>query len=108
MVIDWDVPVAMDDKVTLRADVFRPGGAGRHPVTLSTSPACSRRTWPRCARGGRGGAVSLATFSGEMTGCGPFRHDDPRDRPPAVTGSTQTRWTGGTRPAYLLLPVIPH
>jgi len=53
------------------------------------------------------GGASLATFSGEMTGCGPFRHDDPRDRPPAVTGSTQTLWTGGTRPSYLLLPVIP-
>jgi uncharacterized protein len=53
------------------------------------------------------GGTSLATFSGEMTGCGPFRHDDPRDRPPEVTGSTQTLWTGGTRQAYLLLPVIP-
>jgi uncharacterized protein len=53
------------------------------------------------------GGARLATFSGEMTGCGPFRHDDRRDRPPAVTGSTQTLWTGGTRQAYLLLPVIP-
>jgi uncharacterized protein len=53
------------------------------------------------------GGVRLATFGGEMTGCGPFRHDDPRDRPPAITGSTQALWTGGARPSYLLLPVIP-
>ena len=53
------------------------------------------------------GGVRLGTFSGEMTGCGPFRHDDPRDRPPAITGSSQTLWAGGTRPAHLLLPVIP-
>jgi hypothetical protein len=52
--------------------------------------------------------VRLATFSGDMTGCGPFRHDDPRDRPPAITGSSQTLWTGGARDAYLLLPVIPR
>jgi uncharacterized protein len=53
------------------------------------------------------GGVRLATFSGDMTGCGPFRHDDPRDRPPAITGSSQTLWAGGARDAYLLLPVIP-
>jgi uncharacterized protein len=49
----------------------------------------------------------LGSFAREMTGCGPFLHDDPRDRPPAVTGSTQTLWTGEAHPAYLLLPVIP-
>jgi uncharacterized protein len=38
MVIDWDVPVAMDDGLVLRADVFRPAGAGRHPVLLSYGP----------------------------------------------------------------------
>jgi predicted acyl esterase len=53
------------------------------------------------------GGARLDTFSGEMTGCGPFRHDDPRDRPPAITGGSQTLWAGGTREAYLLLPVIP-
>ena len=38
MVIDWDVPIAMDDGLTLRADVFRPPGAGRFPVILSYGP----------------------------------------------------------------------
>jgi uncharacterized protein len=38
MVIDWDVPVAMDDGLVLRADVFRPAEPGRHPVLLSYGP----------------------------------------------------------------------
>ena len=38
MVIDWDVPVVMDDGAALRADVFRPDGAARHPVILSCGP----------------------------------------------------------------------
>ena len=42
-----------------------------------------------------------------MTGCGPFLHDDPADRPPHLTGSTQTLWHGPGRESYLLLPVIP-
>jgi predicted acyl esterase len=38
MRIDWDVPIAMDDGLVLRADVFRPEGRGRHPVILSYGP----------------------------------------------------------------------
>jgi predicted acyl esterase len=53
------------------------------------------------------GAPRLGSFKNEMTGCGPFLHDDPADRPPELVSSTQTLWTGGTRAAYLLLPVIP-
>jgi uncharacterized protein len=36
--IDWDAPIAMDDGVVLRADVFRPPGDGQHPVILSYGP----------------------------------------------------------------------
>ncbi len=42
-----------------------------------------------------------------MTGCGPFLHDDPADRPPELTGSSQTLWSGPGRESFLLLPVIP-
>jgi uncharacterized protein len=35
MRIDWDAPIAMDDGIVLRADVFRPDDDGRHPVILS-------------------------------------------------------------------------
>src|SRR5499426_2249263 len=38
MKIDWDVPVAMDDGLVLRADVFRPAIEGRYPVILTYGP----------------------------------------------------------------------
>ncbi|MGH6982253.1 MAG: CocE/NonD family hydrolase [Stellaceae bacterium] len=38
MQIDWDVPIKMDDGLTLRADVYRPVGAGQFPVILSYGP----------------------------------------------------------------------
>ncbi|MFL6821771.1 MAG: CocE/NonD family hydrolase [Xanthobacteraceae bacterium] len=38
MQIDWDTPITMDDGVVLRADVFRPADAGKHPVILSYGP----------------------------------------------------------------------
>jgi X-Pro dipeptidyl-peptidase (S15 family) len=102
MAIDWDIPVAMDDGVVLRADVFRPGGAPRYPVILSCGPYAKGLAFqdsypdqwrimtqehPDVTAGSTGryqtgrsrrqaGGARLATFSGEMTGCGPFRHDD--------------------------------
>jgi hypothetical protein len=36
--IEWDVPIAMDDGIVLRADVFRPEAEGRYPVILSYGP----------------------------------------------------------------------
>jgi len=36
--IDWDVPIAVDDGLVLRADVFRPAQAGKSPVILSYGP----------------------------------------------------------------------
>ena len=38
MQIEWDVAIAMDDGIVLRADVFRPVGQGKHPVILSYGP----------------------------------------------------------------------
>ena len=38
MQIEWDVPIAVDDGLVLRADVFRPPGSGRHPVLLTYGP----------------------------------------------------------------------
>jgi hypothetical protein len=40
-------------------------------------------------------------------GCGPFLHDDPRDRPADVFGGlTGLHFAAGRQP-YLLLPLIP-
>ncbi|MEH2470653.1 putative acyl esterase [Nitrobacteraceae bacterium AZCC 2161] len=41
-------------------------------------------------------------------GVGPFRHDDPRDRPADVFGSKVSIHAGPDRASYLLLPVIPE
>lgn len=38
MIIDWDVPIAMDDGIVIRADIFRPAKSGRFPVLLSYGP----------------------------------------------------------------------
>ncbi|MFQ5842496.1 MAG: CocE/NonD family hydrolase C-terminal non-catalytic domain-containing protein, partial [Thermodesulfobacteriota bacterium] len=54
-----------------------------------------------------GEGARLATFVNEMKGCGPFLHDDPQDRPPAIFGGKHTLYAGGDRAAYVLLPIIP-
>ena len=38
MCIDWNVPIAMDDGLVLRADVFRPLADGRYPALLTYGP----------------------------------------------------------------------
>jgi len=38
MRIDWDVPIEVDDGLTLRADIFRPDDDGAYPVLLSYGP----------------------------------------------------------------------
>jgi predicted acyl esterase len=49
----------------------------------------------------------LSNFKNELKGCGPFLHDDPRDRPKAVFGGRTTVHTGPQHPAYVLVPIIP-
>src|SRR4029079_8218468 len=49
----------------------------------------------------------LSNFKNELTGCGPFLHDDPRDRPPEVFAGTTSLHFSGKRQAYLLVPMIP-
>ncbi|OFV97726.1 MAG: peptidase S15 [Acidobacteria bacterium RIFCSPLOWO2_02_FULL_61_28] len=53
------------------------------------------------------GGGRLSHFKNEMRGCGPFLHDDPRDRPPAIFGGTTTLHAGPGRHPSVLLPVIP-
>ncbi|HTH34887.1 MAG TPA: CocE/NonD family hydrolase C-terminal non-catalytic domain-containing protein, partial [Xanthobacteraceae bacterium] len=50
----------------------------------------------------------LSNFKNELTGCGPFLHNDPRDRPPEIFAGTTTLHFGGARRPYLLLPIIPE
>jgi hypothetical protein len=54
-----------------------------------------------------GAAQGLGNLNAVFTGVGPFRHDDPRDRPAAVFGADVTLHVGPDRPAHLLLPLVP-
>jgi uncharacterized protein len=49
----------------------------------------------------------IASFKNDLRGCGPFLHDDRRDRPPEIFGGKVTLYSGADREAYLLLPIIP-
>ena len=46
----------------------------------------------------------LSNFKNELRGCGPFLHNDPRDRPAALFGGTTTLHL---KDSYVLIPVIP-
>ena len=50
----------------------------------------------------------LSNFKNELRGCGPFLHDDPRDRPKAIFGGRTTLYTGPQHLSYVLLPIIPR
>jgi uncharacterized protein len=54
-----------------------------------------------------GEAASLSNMKNPMRGCGPFIHDDPTDRPPAIFGGKVTLHFGRGRRSSALLPVIP-
>jgi len=49
----------------------------------------------------------LSNFKNELTGCGPFLHDDVRDRPPQIFSGVTGLHFGGSAQPYLLLPIIP-
>jgi predicted acyl esterase len=49
----------------------------------------------------------LSNFKNVLKGCGPFLHDDPVDRPPAVFAGRTTLHAGPGQQPMLLLPIIP-
>lgn len=49
----------------------------------------------------------LSNFKNELRGCGPFLHDDPRERPRSVFGGQTRLHTGPQHPCYVVLPVVP-
>jgi predicted acyl esterase len=55
-----------------------------------------------------GPAGHLSNIAVPMRGCGPFLHDEPRDRPPEIFGKRVTLHTGPEYPSSLLIPVIPE
>ena len=57
--------------------------------------------------GGDTTGLKLSNFKNELKGCGPFLHNDPRDRPDEIFGGTTTLHFGPDRAAFVLAPVIP-
>ena len=51
--------------------------------------------------------AKLSNFKNELLGCGPFLHDDPRDRPRRIFAGTTTLYLDGQGSCRILLPVIP-
>lgn len=54
--------------------------------------------------GGSGG--KLSNFKNELTGCGPFLHDDPIDRPADIFAGVTTLHFGQAPGCRLLLPIV--
>ncbi|MCB2190486.1 MAG: CocE/NonD family hydrolase [Deltaproteobacteria bacterium] len=50
----------------------------------------------------------LSNFKNDLTGCGPFLHNDPRDRPGAVFSNNCRLHAGPEQGGYLLLPSAPR
>jgi uncharacterized protein len=77
--------------------------------------------WPTCVVVPKGYRIALSirgkdyvyggdpvpTYQGSFTGVAAFRHDESRDRPPAVFDRNVTLHIGGEHQSYVLLPVIP-
>ena len=56
---------------------------------------------------GKATGARLSNFKNELRGCGPFLHDDPRDRPAAIFGGRNTLHVGPAHPCYILVPLVP-
>jgi uncharacterized protein len=48
------------------------------------------------------------TFKHQMRGCGPYVHDEPRDRPAGAFDGVQTIHVGAEHPSHLLVPIVPE
>ena len=60
------------------------------------------RDYESAVSGGR-----LSNFKNELRGCGPFLHDDERDRPGSIFAGQTTLHTEDGRDNHVLLPIIP-
>ena len=56
--------------------------------------------------GGASGG-KLSNFKNELTGCGPFLHNKPEDRPAKLFNGTTTLHVSRAKAPYVLLPVVP-
>jgi predicted acyl esterase len=113
----------LDDQLTLP---YRPYHAHDEiqPMTPGEVYEVDVEIWPTCIVVPPGHRIALTVrgkdyvypgdvaddgekLGGVWNGVGPFKHDDPRDRPADVFGGDVTIHTGPDRQSHLLLPVIP-
>jgi len=95
----------------------------RQPLTPGEPETLDIEIWPTCIvvpagyrlglsiRGRdyvyEGEAAVLSNMKNPMRGCGPFEHDDPQDRPPAIFDGITTLHLGGATESSVLMPRIP-
>jgi hypothetical protein len=71
--------------------------------SIALKSLCAERiTSTRGPSGGR-----IASFKNELKGCGPFLHDEPRDRPREIFAGKTMLHIGPSHAACPLLPIIP-
>lgn len=96
MQIEWDVAIAMDDGIVLRADVFRPVGQAKHPVILSYGPYAKGLSFQE---GYKGNWARLVEAAPEVSA-----------RPTNIRTGNWSTLRDGFRmamPAYALTRVVP-
>ncbi|HKQ97381.1 MAG TPA: CocE/NonD family hydrolase [Candidatus Polarisedimenticolia bacterium] len=102
-VVEANVPVPMRDGVVLRADVYRPSGAGRHPVLLMRTPygkddVIAAGDEPTVLRGARSGyAVVVQDVRGRYHSDGnfnPYRNEG-RDGYDSIEWAAAQPWSNG-------------
>jgi hypothetical protein len=103
IVVETDVPVPMRDGVILRADVYRPAAAGRHPVLVMRTPygkddVIAEGSEPTVLRGARAGyAVVVQDVRGRYHSDGvfnPYRQEG-RDGYDTIEWAAAQPWSNG-------------
>ena len=78
------------------------------PPLLPKEPEGRARVRGRDYEWQKSTGARLSNFKNELLGCGPFLHNDPRDRPASVFGGDVTLHMGPRYQSYILLPIIPQ
>ena len=98
---DEQQPLAPGEIVPLEVELWPTSIAVRAGYRIALTVRGRDYEWSKTT------GARLSNFKNELLGCGPFLHDDPRDRPAAVFGGRVTLHLGGEYPSCLILPVIP-
>ena len=78
------------------------------PTCIVIPPGYRLGLWVRGKDYSHGQTLALDGVKYTMDGTGPFKHDEPSDRPPEIFGGRNTLHFGpGEKAPYLLLPIIP-